>query len=64
MAAGLRAQLLSQTAQRMAEGGASAEARSEVEDLQRISEEVSALYRQMLDDIRARGADVTKFDRG
>lgn len=63
MAAGLRAQLLSQTAQRMSEGGASAEARSEVEDLQRISEEVSALFRRMLDDIRARGADVTKLER-
>ncbi len=54
MSAGLRAQLLKQTATRMS-GGDTEEAMTEVEDLQTISDEVRALYDGILAQVRARG---------
>ena len=54
LSSGLRSQLLKQTATRMS-GEASSEAMTEVEDLQRIADEVRALYDSILADVRARG---------
>ena len=56
MSAGLRAQLLAQTAQRMG-GDDNSEAMSEVEDLQTIADEMRALFQRVLDSVRARGKD-------
>lgn len=56
VSAGLRAQLLEQTAQRM-NPSAMEEASREVEDLQQIAKEAQALFDKVLADIRARGAE-------
>ena len=56
VSAGLRAQLLQQTAQRM-NPSAMEEASREVEDLQQIAKEAQALFDKVLADIRARGAE-------
>ncbi len=56
VSAGLRAQLLEQTAQRM-NPTAMEEASREVEDLQQIAKEAQALFDRVLADIRARGAE-------
>ena len=56
VSAGLRAQLLAQTAQRM-NPAAMEEASREVEDLQLIAKEAQALFDKVLADIRARGAE-------
>ena len=61
MSAGLRAQLLEQTAKRMG-GDADHETMSEVHDLQTISDELRALFDRLLADIRARGADISKLE--
>lgn len=55
MSAGLRAQLLEQTAKRMSGGGDTDEAMSEVQDLQTIADEVQGLFDRVLADVRARG---------
>jgi DNA-binding CsgD family transcriptional regulator len=55
MSAGLRAQLLEQTARRMNSGDTD-EAMSEVKDLQTIAEETRALFERVLADVRARGS--------
>lgn len=62
MSAGLRAQLLTQTVERMS-GGDIAEARSEVEELERIGAELIQLHDQAITRIRARGADVSSLER-
>lgn len=59
MSAGLRAQLLAQTAKRMSGGGA--EAIREVQDLEQIATELKETYERVLADIRARGADTSGF---
>jgi DNA-binding CsgD family transcriptional regulator len=56
VSAGLRAQLLQQTAQRM-NPQAMEEASREVQDLQQIAKEAQALFDRVLADIRARGAE-------
>jgi DNA-binding CsgD family transcriptional regulator len=56
VSAGLRAQLLQQTAQRM-NPTAMEEASREVDDLQQIAKEAQALFDKVLADIRARGAE-------
>jgi len=56
VSAGLRAQLLEQTAQRM-NPSAMEEASREVQDLQQIAKEAQALFDKVLADIRARGAE-------
>lgn len=58
MSAGLRAQLLEQTTQRM--GAADVEeAKREVEDLRMIAEDLQELFKKSLEQIRARGADTS-----
>lgn len=54
--AGLRAQLLQQTASRMGSSD-SEEARREVDELERICAEMKDVFKRTLDGIRARGTD-------
>ena len=61
VSAGLRAQLLEQTVQRM-NPSQTAEAAREVEDLQQIAKEAQALFDKVLADIRARGAEAGQID--
>ncbi|HEX9713864.1 MAG TPA: hypothetical protein VGB52_15085 [Actinomycetota bacterium] len=62
MSAGLRAQLLSETVKRVGKGEEDDEARSEVADLQRLADDLEALFRSTIEGIRARGADVGVAD--
>lgn len=57
MSAGLRAQLLQETVKRVGKGDGDPEARSEVEDLQRLADDLNALFTQTIEGIRARGRD-------
>ena len=63
MSAGLRAQLLEQTTKRMGAADVD-EARMEVEDLKRISEDLKGLFTSTLEQIRARGADTSTVKTG
>lgn len=60
MSAGLRAQLLNQTAERMSPGDHE-EAKREVEDLKQIADDLQRLFRETLATIRARGGDVSSI---